>query len=185
MPTVFSPVIQNGHVHSPDDSVMGFLRGEKANIDVLPLINNFDPVAKQWLTNVGDFLNDPDARQTFRKQLLVFLASDKFKGAPSILKKFLLSAQPGFSALIAELGQDLHGRGLKLYVNVPVSDKDFDYPNLAANSDGLVIMNYDQHQTTSGPGTDCGAAMVCFQPQAGAERYSQNQDHLRHWQLWI
>ncbi len=51
-----------------------------------------------------------------------------------------------------ELGQDLHARGLKLYVNVPVSDKDYDYQRLAASADGLVIMNYDQHQTTSDPG---------------------------------
>ncbi len=146
------PVIQNDHVHSPDDRVMPFLRAEKANMDVLPLINNFDPVAKQWLTNIGDFLNDADARQTFRRQLLAFLASDKFKGASIDFEEIPLSAQPGFNALIAEVGQDLHSRGLKLYVNVPVSDKDFDYPKLAANSDGLVIMNYDQHQTTSGPG---------------------------------
>src|SRR5216683_7345608 len=32
------PVIQNEHVHSPDDRVMPFLRAEKANMDVLPLI---------------------------------------------------------------------------------------------------------------------------------------------------
>src|SRR5476649_2358329 len=146
------PIIQNGRVHSPDDRVMPFLRNEKANMDVLPLINNFDPVAKQWLTNIGDFLIDPNARQTFRQQLLVFLATDKFKCASIDFEEIPLSAQPGFRALITELGQDLHSRGLKLYVNVPVSDKDFDYPALAASSDGLVIMNYDEHQTTSGPG---------------------------------
>jgi cellulose synthase/poly-beta-1,6-N-acetylglucosamine synthase-like glycosyltransferase/peptidoglycan/xylan/chitin deacetylase (PgdA/CDA1 family) len=68
------------------------------------------------------------------------------------LEEIPLAAQPGFLALIDELGRDLHARNLKLYVNVPVSDRDFDYARLAASSDGLVIMNYDQHQTTSGPG---------------------------------
>lgn len=144
-------VIQNGHVRSADDRVMPFLRSEKANVDVFPLINNFDPVAKQWL-NVGDFLNSPAARQTFRSQLLAYLASDRYKGAALDLEEIPLSAQPGFLALIDELGRDLHARDLKLYVNVPVSDRDFDYAKLAASSDGLVIMNYDQHQTTSGPG---------------------------------
>jgi hypothetical protein len=38
-------VLQNGRVHTPDDKVMPFLRAEKANVDVLPLINNFDPVS--------------------------------------------------------------------------------------------------------------------------------------------
>ena len=145
-------VARNGRVRTPDDKVMPFLRAEKANVDVLPLINNYDPVAKQWLTNVGDFLNDPQSRQTFRTQLLLFLASDRFKGATIDFEEIPLSAQPGFRALIDELGQDLHARGLKLYVNVPVADKDYDYPALAASSDGLIVMNYDQHQTTSGPG---------------------------------
>ncbi|HKT50945.1 MAG TPA: glycosyltransferase [Candidatus Angelobacter sp.] len=145
-------VLQNGRVHTPDDKVMPFLRAEKAEVDVLPLINNFDPVAKQWLTNIGDFLQSPQARQNFRAQLLLFLASDRFKGATIDFEEIPLSAQPGFRALITELGQDLHGRGLKLYVNVPVADKDYDYAALAASSDGLIVMNYDQHQTTSSPG---------------------------------
>ncbi|HEX5434506.1 MAG TPA: glycosyl hydrolase family 18 protein, partial [Candidatus Angelobacter sp.] len=145
-------VVQKGRVHSPDDKVMPFLRAEKANVDVLPLINNFDPVGKQWLTNIGDFLNDPQARQNFRSQLLVFLASDRFKGATIDFEEIPLSAQLGFRALISEMGQDLHARGLKLYVNVPVADKDYDYKALAASSDGLIVMNYDQHQTTSEPG---------------------------------
>jgi len=145
-------VVENGAVHSADDRVMPFLRAEKAETEVFPLINNFEPVSKQWMTNVGDFLNDPAARRTFRSELLLFLASDRFKGAALDLEEIPLKAQPGFLALVQELGGDLHARGLKLYVNVPVSDKDYDYPRLAAASDGLVVMNYDQHQTTSAAG---------------------------------
>ena len=107
-------VVQAGHVHTPDDKVMPFLRAEKANVDVLPLINNFDPVAKQWLTNIGDFLSDEQARQNFRSQLLLFLASDRFKGASIDFEEIPLSAQPGFRALSDELGRDLHARGLTL-----------------------------------------------------------------------
>src|SRR5262249_49033322 len=60
--------------------------------------------------------------------------------------------QKGFRSLVQELAQDLHQRGMKLYVNVPVADRDYDYPALAAAADGLVLMNYDQHQVTSEPG---------------------------------
>jgi len=144
--------VENGAVHSTDDRVMPFLRAEKADTEVFPLINNFEPVSKQWLTNIGDFLNDPAARQNFRSQLLLFLASDRFKGASLDFEEIPLKAQPGFNALVEELGSDLHARGLRLYVNVPVSDRDYNYARLAAASDGLVIMNYDQHQTTGSPG---------------------------------
>jgi len=146
------PVVENGSVHPVDDKVMPFLRAEKASVEVFPLINNFDPIRQVWMKNVGDFLNDPAARQNFRKQLLVFLKSDRFRGAAIDFEEIPLQAQPGFEALIAEVGEDLHSRGMKLYVNVPVADKDYDYASLAANSDALVIMNYDQHQTTSAPG---------------------------------
>jgi cellulose synthase/poly-beta-1,6-N-acetylglucosamine synthase-like glycosyltransferase/peptidoglycan/xylan/chitin deacetylase (PgdA/CDA1 family)/spore germination protein YaaH len=146
------PVVENGIVHSTDDKVMPFLRAEKAEVEVFPLINNFEPVTKQWLSNIGDFLMDPAARQTFRTQLLLYMSSDRFKGVAIDFEEIPLKAQPGFLALIQELGQDLHARGLRLYVNVPVADKDYDYPRLAAGSDGLVIMNYDQHQVTSAPG---------------------------------
>jgi cellulose synthase/poly-beta-1,6-N-acetylglucosamine synthase-like glycosyltransferase/spore germination protein YaaH/peptidoglycan/xylan/chitin deacetylase (PgdA/CDA1 family) len=146
------PVVEDGRVHQVDDKVMPFLHAEKAATEVFPLINNFDPIRQTWLENVGDFLNDPSARQSFREQLMTFLKSDRYGGAAIDFEEIPLQAQPGFQALIAELGQDLHSRGMKLYVNVPVADKDYDYAGLAANADALVIMNYDQHQVTSGPG---------------------------------
>jgi peptidoglycan-N-acetylglucosamine deacetylase len=145
-------VIENGTVHSTDDRVMPFLRSEKAEVEVFPLINNFDSVRKTWDASIGPFLDNPEARQNFRSQLLLFLRSDNFKGAALDFEEIPLKSQPGFLALIQELGQDLHSRGLRLYVNVPVSDKDYDYAQLAAASDGLVLMNYDQHQVTSQPG---------------------------------
>ncbi len=145
------PVVSNRVVHPVDEKVMSFLKSEKASVEVFPMINNFDPVKKEWI-DIGAFLRDASARQNFRQQLSLFLSSDHFGGAAIDLEEIPLTAQPGFLALIRELGQDLHARGMKLYVNVPVADKDFDYPGLADAADGLVLMNYDQHQTTSGPG---------------------------------
>ncbi len=146
------PVVQGNTVHPVDDKVMPFLKAEKANVDVFPLINNFDPTQRVWLTNVGQFLNNAASRQNFRTQLMTFLGSNRFKGAAIDLEEIPLEAQPGFLALITELGKDLHPRGLKLYVNVPVADDNYNYAQLAANSDGLVIMNYDQHQSSGSPG---------------------------------
>ena len=39
-----------------------------------------------------------------------------------------------------------------LYVNAAVATSDSDLKTIAANSDGIVLMNYDEHQTTSDPG---------------------------------
>ena len=46
----------------------------------------------------------------------------------------------------------MHPRNLRLYVNVAVATSDSDLKPIAANSDGIMLMNYDEHQTTSDPG---------------------------------
>ena len=46
----------------------------------------------------------------------------------------------------------MHARNLRLYVDVAVATSDSDLKSIAANSDGIVLMNYDEHQSTSDPG---------------------------------
>jgi cellulose synthase/poly-beta-1,6-N-acetylglucosamine synthase-like glycosyltransferase/peptidoglycan/xylan/chitin deacetylase (PgdA/CDA1 family)/spore germination protein YaaH len=145
-------VVENGRVRSVDDKVMPFLKSEKAEVEVFPLINNYNPATKEWWTDIGKFLGDPAARQNLRVQTLALLSSDRFKGAALDLEEIPLAAQNNFRTLVQEMAQDLHQRGFKLYVNVPVDDKDYDYAALAAASDGLVLMNYDQHQVITPPG---------------------------------
>lgn len=145
-------VLSGAEVRPIDERVMKLLAEEKADTEVFPLVNNFDPVTKRWITDLDPFLNDPRARARFRRETLTFLASDKYRGLSVDFEAFPLSAQPGFRALLTELGQDLHARGLKLYVNLPTSDEDFDYAYIARQVDGIVLMNYDQHSTETAGG---------------------------------
>ena len=46
----------------------------------------------------------------------------------------------------------MHPRNLRLYVNAAVATSDDDLKTIAANSDGIMLMNYDEHQTNSDPG---------------------------------
>jgi len=55
-------------------------------------------------------------------------------------------------SFLRELYADLHARNLRLYVNTQILTSDDDFKQVAANSDGLVLMNYDQHQIESQPG---------------------------------
>ena len=62
---------------------------------------------------------------------------------------------------------------MKLYVSVPARNKDFDYAAIAARTDGVVLMNYDEHyprRERAGPG--CFAGLVHQEPGTGqAERF--------------
>ena len=156
-------VIQNSHVRTVDDKVMPYLKQEKAQMEVLPLVNNFDPIVNQWMADVGKMLDDPEARANFRQQLSLFLASNSYRGVTLDIEGFPESSQPGYRTLIQELANDLHSRGLKLFVSVPANNPDFDYRLIAKSSDGLILMNYDQHY----PGGDPG-------PIAGQDWFIQN-----------
>ncbi|HET9742444.1 MAG TPA: glycosyltransferase [Terriglobales bacterium] len=146
-------VVRGNSIHSVDDQVMPLIRSEKADTEVFPLVNNFDPVAGTWLPSIAEFFNNPDGRANFRQQLDRFLASDsKFRGVCIDFEDFDVSAQPGFNALMGELAADLHAKGYKIYINVPSDDNDFNYKYLADNSDGLILMDYDEHQTESKAG---------------------------------
>src|SRR5215469_14149864 len=60
-------LMDKGKPRQVDDKVMPFLKAEKAQMEVLPLVNNYDPVNNQWDPEVtAKFLADPAARQRFR-----------------------------------------------------------------------------------------------------------------------
>src|ERR1700746_1794235 len=118
-------VVQDGKVRPVDDQVMPYLKTADTDMEVFPLVNNFDET--EWKPEVAAFLMNPATRASFRQQIMAFLASDKYRGLMVDFEDFPKKAQPGYVALLGELGADLHAKGLKLYVSVPARDKDFDY----------------------------------------------------------
>jgi cellulose synthase/poly-beta-1,6-N-acetylglucosamine synthase-like glycosyltransferase/spore germination protein YaaH/peptidoglycan/xylan/chitin deacetylase (PgdA/CDA1 family) len=139
----FFDVVQDKHVRSVDDRVMPLLKAEDPAMEVFPMVNNFD--GAEWVGAITDFLNNPAARATFRQQLGMFLASDRYRGLMVDFEAFPSVGQPGYLALLNELSSDLHARGMKLYVSVPARNPEFDYAAIAAPADGVVVMNYDEH----------------------------------------
>jgi len=148
-------VVDQSGVHPVDGGGKVARTIEEARVDteIFPLVNNYDPTQGKFLPSVGAFLQDPGARANFLRQLDTFLAANKnYRGLSLDLEEIPPAAQPGFKSLVAEIYNDFHPRGLRLYVNTPVGDDDFDLKFIADHSDGLLLMNYDQHETESEPG---------------------------------
>ncbi len=135
-------VIDGKSVLPVDDRVMPFLRNENPGMEVFPMVNNND--GTDWV-DVSSFLNDADARARFRAEAGQFLSSGRYRGLIIDFEAFPAKGQPGYVALLRELSEDLHSRGMKLYVAVPPHNEEFDYPAVAANVDGVVLMDYDEH----------------------------------------
>ena len=148
----FFNIVQGDRVHPPDDKVMPFLKSEKAQTKVFPLVNNFEPVSRTWLTSVGDFLKNPAGRDNFRRQIQALMQSDSYGGLTLDFEEIPEDAQPSYRQLVTELCNDLHARGLKLFINVPVENVDFDFAFFSAHTDGLILMDYDEHFAEGAPG---------------------------------
>jgi len=143
-------VVQGQTVHHIDDKVMQFLKAEDTNMEVFPVVQNFD--GADFVPRISDFLNNPAARANFRRQIGIYLASDHYRGLMIDFESFPKKAQPGYVALLNELSSDLHAKGMKLYVSVQVRNQDYDYKAIASAVDGVLIMNYDEHFPGGTPG---------------------------------
>jgi len=148
-------VVDSGGVHPVDQEfkVARTIAANHVDTEVFPLVNNYDPVKGIFLSSIGDFLEDDAARANFLTQIDTFLAANpNYHGISLDFEEIPSNAQPGYNALVAALYENFQARHLRLYVNTPVGDDDFDLKYIADHSDGLLLMNYDQHQTDSGPG---------------------------------
>jgi peptidoglycan-N-acetylglucosamine deacetylase len=151
--TLFDLMDEQGKPRPVDERVMPFLHSEKAQTDVFPLVNNFDPISNQWRPDVtAAFLADPAARKRFRDELLRFLETDQYKGMTLDIEAFPETSRGDYKQLVQELHKDLQSKGLKLYIAVPVNDRQFDYGGISQSADGLILMNYDEHFPGGMPG---------------------------------
>src|ERR1035438_2763505 len=143
-------VVHGQAVHPVDDKVMPFLKAEDTEMEVFPVVQNFD--GTDFIPGISDFLNNADARARFRREVGQFLATDHYHGLMVDFESFPKNAQPGYVKLLNELSSDLHAKGMKLYVSVQVRNEDYDYAAVSAAVDGVVIMNYDEHFPGGTPG---------------------------------
>src|SRR5208337_4886464 len=143
-------VVHGQTVRTVDDKVMPFLKAENTDMEVFPVVQNFD--GTDFVPGISNFLNNPEARARFRREIGIYLASDRYRGLMIDFESFPKKAQPGYVALLHELSSDLHAKKMKLYVSVQVRNPDYDYKAIAAAVDGVVIMNYDEHYPGGTPG---------------------------------
>jgi cellulose synthase/poly-beta-1,6-N-acetylglucosamine synthase-like glycosyltransferase/peptidoglycan/xylan/chitin deacetylase (PgdA/CDA1 family)/spore germination protein YaaH len=150
----FSVVDKRGvHPVDQENKVSRTIAANRVDTEVFPLVNNYDIIRNTYADSIGPFLSSDTARDTFLTQIDRFLAANPtYRGILIDFQDIPLSAQPGFRALIGAVYADLHAKNLRLYINTLVGDPDFDLAYMAANSDGLCLMDYDEHQPSTGPG---------------------------------
>src|SRR5450755_1523249 len=87
-------VVHGQTVHPVDEKVMPFLKAEDTDMEVFPVVQNFD--GTDFVPGVSAFLMDPQARANFRHEIGLFLASDHYRGLMIDFESFPKKAQPGY-----------------------------------------------------------------------------------------
>ena len=150
------PVIDaGGVVHDPDDMgrIKRVIQEAREDTEIFPQLNNYDPHTQNWDSAVGGLLADPARRATLRRQILSFLdAYPVYRGICLDFESLDDDKEDAYVTFIEELYADLHARNLHLYVDVAAATDDDDLKRIAANSDAIILMNYDQHEVESDPG---------------------------------
>src|SRR5215469_18582041 len=72
------PVVSGSSVQPVDREakVARTIADNHVNLDVFPLVNNYDPVKGLFLPQIGQFLNSGEARANFLRQIDAFLAAN-------------------------------------------------------------------------------------------------------------
>ena len=149
------PIIEGASVHDPDEAnrVKRVIQAAKEDTEVFPHLNNFNPSTQSWDPAVAAILEDAGKRAALRQQIVrFFTAYPVYRGLSLDIESLPDNASPAYMSFLQELYGDLHTRNLRLYVNAMVATSDDDLKQIAANSDGGVLMNYDEHQVESEPG---------------------------------
>jgi cellulose synthase/poly-beta-1,6-N-acetylglucosamine synthase-like glycosyltransferase/peptidoglycan/xylan/chitin deacetylase (PgdA/CDA1 family)/spore germination protein YaaH len=149
------PIIDGNVVHDPDDDnkVKHVIQAAREDTEIFPHLNNYNATTQSWDSNFGVVLKDAGKRAALRQQIVRFFAANPaYHGLSLDFESLTEDADPAYLAFIHELYGDLHPRNLELYVNTAVATSDNDLKLIAASSDGIILMNYDEHQTTSEPG---------------------------------
>jgi len=153
------PVVDSAGVHGVDreNKIQRAIQVAKEDTEIFPMVNNYSPSDQAFEGNVGTFLLNPNARTAFLHQVDQFLAANTlYRGITLDFQGIPVQAMPAYEQLVQAIYDDFHQRDLRLYITVPVMNSNFDLKFLADHSDGLVLMNYDEHQDGTVPGPIAG-----------------------------
>jgi len=121
------------------------------DLPVMSMVNNYN--GKDWaIKDMAEMLAQPAARARLTKELTDFATQQHQPGIVVDFEQVPKSSMEDFQHFIHDLGESLRSANLKLMIALPAADWSYDYKYLSAQTDVMILMNYDFHYPTSDPG---------------------------------
>jgi peptidoglycan-N-acetylglucosamine deacetylase len=148
-------VVDAHGVHSvdPQNKIRDLIADAHEDTEIYPVIQNFNVLTEKWDQGAAAMVKNPAARANLERQVMTFLAANpSYHGVNLDLEELPDDAIPGYWALMGELYSQLHAKNLRLFTNEGVGASDAEFQQLAKITDGIILMNYDEHEEDGGPG---------------------------------
>ena len=135
-----------------DQHALDVIQKEKPGMPILPLVQNY--VDEEWNPPVlARSIRDEATREKFVNALLETVESNHFGGVTIDLEDVPTDSHKNLIAFMERLHAVFQQHNLIVAQAVPFDNPDWDYQTYAKNTDFVMLMAYDQHWSTSAPGT--------------------------------
>jgi spore germination protein YaaH len=135
----------------------------------IPIIHNHNPKVGFDKEVMHTILSAPEMRTSLIKDICAIVAERGYEGINIDFENLYPSDRPYLTLFMKELWEELKPQGVLITMSVPAKSGDFpasewigahDYKALAQYLDYMMIMTYDQHNTSSMPGPVASIAWV-------------------------
>ncbi len=134
-----------------DSAGLAIMRQRKLRI--MPMLTNYNSAKKSFDgALLHQILNNPAVQTQFISQLADTLTRYHFDGINIDFEELRENGNTALSVFQEALFKTLHARNLSVTMDVAVKNDDYDYKKLSACNDYIVLMAYDQYESSTGPG---------------------------------
>jgi cellulose synthase/poly-beta-1,6-N-acetylglucosamine synthase-like glycosyltransferase/spore germination protein YaaH/peptidoglycan/xylan/chitin deacetylase (PgdA/CDA1 family) len=159
IPEALAAVSADGNLEvDSDPKLAAFLQSLQArnppvDLQVMAMVNNYDAKTNVWCPpTMLQMLANPVARARLATQIEEYADAQHEPGIVVDFESMPESSMQNFQQFIHDLSVALRAKNLKLMVALPAADWSYDYKYFAAQTDAIILMNYDFHWPTSSPG---------------------------------
>jgi cellulose synthase/poly-beta-1,6-N-acetylglucosamine synthase-like glycosyltransferase/peptidoglycan/xylan/chitin deacetylase (PgdA/CDA1 family)/spore germination protein YaaH len=127
-------------------------------VRVFPMVQNYRD--GRFRGEDLNWLESPVARRSMAAEMLRRTVEADADGVNLDFEELPAALRPAFASFVAELSDEFHAAAKRVQVDLPVNHAAYDTGALAAASDWLVLMAYDEHSLPGQPGAIAGYPWV-------------------------
>ena len=137
------------------DRVYNYIRANKPSTAIVPVVQNA-ALGKWDGPGLAKLVQDPARRGALVNALVGFVAAHKLQGIVIDFEQVPAVAYPDLQRFLREISSQFAPRGWVVVIAAPFDDSSWPLTAFAPYVDYTLLMAYDQHDESSGPGSISG-----------------------------